>query len=153
MIVKQGKTNQEGNLEFTTCLRNKSVNICTQMMLSFYLIHSTLVPLEELCKKVFPRANYWLESLNKEEVLETSTAADGFLNLLVQLHIVLLQNPVINLVWVRIIPFFFTERLFELFQVVPVFSLLFDSLLGIVKVLQLFSMVQLFNINIFCILC
>jgi hypothetical protein len=39
MIVKQGKTNQEGHLEFTTCLRNKSVNICPQMMLSLYLFY------------------------------------------------------------------------------------------------------------------
>lgn len=39
MVLRQGKTNQEGRLEFAACLRNKNVNICPQMMLSFYLFY------------------------------------------------------------------------------------------------------------------
>lgn len=39
MVLKQGKTNQEGLLEFAACLRNKNVYICPQMMLSFYLFY------------------------------------------------------------------------------------------------------------------
>jgi hypothetical protein len=215
MVLKQGKTNQEGRLEFSACLRNKNILICPQMMLScylfyrwhiagepfpdfnenrdwfdykltrsrndpkasisydhhlncvkeafkavglnskakthamrgsgsrmaemfgtskaaiqrlgrwnnsaltsnylthlprealrtlagftkdagqFYLVRSTVMPPEELLVKVFPRVDYWLERISKEEVLESSTAADGFLNLLVQMRVVFLQDSVI----------------------------------------------------------
>lgn len=39
MVLKQCKTKQEGRLEFTACLRNKNINICTQMLLSFYFVY------------------------------------------------------------------------------------------------------------------
>ncbi|CEP13204.1 hypothetical protein [Parasitella parasitica] len=43
----------------------------------FYLVRSTVTPPEELLKKVFFQVDYWIEKINKEEVLEGSTAADG----------------------------------------------------------------------------
>lgn len=215
MILKQGKTNQEGRLEFSACLRNKNVRICPQMMLSFYffyrwhisgepfpefnqnrdwfdlkltrsrqspkqsisydhhlncikeafkaiglqskakthamrgsgsrmaemlgtseaairrlgrwnnsaltnsylthiprealrtmagftreagqfyLVRATVIPSESLSRKVFPRVDSWLEKIKKGEVTEMSTAADGFLQLLVELRIVFLQDSVI----------------------------------------------------------
>ncbi|OBZ80847.1 hypothetical protein A0J61_11104, partial [Choanephora cucurbitarum] len=215
MVLKQGKTNQEGRLEFAACLRNKNVRICAQMMLAFYLfsrwhvhaepfpefnenrdwfdikltrsrqsskkvisydhhlrsikdavkavglhskakthatrgsgsrmvemlgangaairrlgcwnnsvltnnylthlprealrtlagftsdagqfylVRATIVPSEDLCKKAYPYVDGWLEKLAKGEVTESSTAADGFLQLLAQLRIVFLQGSVV----------------------------------------------------------
>ncbi|KAG2225155.1 hypothetical protein INT45_009484 [Circinella minor] len=39
MVLLQGKTNQEGRVEFAACIRNRNVEICPQMTLSFYLFH------------------------------------------------------------------------------------------------------------------
>lgn len=37
MVLLQGKTNQEGRVEFAACIRNAKVQICPQMILSVYL--------------------------------------------------------------------------------------------------------------------
>ena len=41
----------------------------------FYLVCAAIVPSEDLCKKVYPYVDGWLEKLAKGEVAESSTAA------------------------------------------------------------------------------
>lgn len=62
---------------------------------NFWLERASLMPSEDLCKKVFPHVDRWVERLENDDVTESSTAANGFLQLLIQLRVVFLQDSVI----------------------------------------------------------
>lgn len=61
----------------------------------FYLVRSTITLPNELLVKIFPQVDYWLERIKKKEVLKASTVADGFLNFLVQMRVIFLQDSMI----------------------------------------------------------
>ncbi|KAI9278958.1 hypothetical protein BDA99DRAFT_531686 [Phascolomyces articulosus] len=61
----------------------------------FYLSHVAVIPPPELRRKVFNWIDAWRQRLDNGDVEQSSFAADGFLKLLEQLRVVLLQDSVL----------------------------------------------------------
>lgn len=80
----------------------------------FHLSHACADPSESLQRQIFPEADVWLHRIVHGEECENNLAAQGFLNLLIQLRKILLQDAAV--LYSLLPPSITSHRIFAEFQ-------------------------------------